>query len=138
MVEAKRFGQSAFQVEQLAKELALTIQQAGDRTPLLLLVLPDAPPVPVRSHGRMAVEDAITLGVEAIRQRFDLELDAVDTPRIADTVAVLTWDDLAFAINDALALLGAMDPSILASLERVVNTASAAIRWHASKDGGAA
>jgi len=134
-VEAKRFGRSSFQVEQLAKEHALVAQCAGHRAPLLLLVLPDSPPVPVESHGRMTIEDAINQGAQAIRQRFDVDLGGSDTAAIADAVAVVTWDEIEVALRRAQDEIVIDDSSVAACLSRVAGGASSAIRWHASKNG---
>lgn len=46
-VEAKRIRPSSFQTDQLARELILTVQQAGERVPLLLVTLGSPPPVRV-------------------------------------------------------------------------------------------
>ena len=61
-VEAKRIRTSAFQDEQLARELLLTTHHAAGRHPLLLLVLGAPPPIPVRGHGRLGMADAVHLG----------------------------------------------------------------------------
>ncbi|MDO9099767.1 MAG: hypothetical protein Q7V53_03350 [Caldisericota bacterium] len=133
-VEAKRFGRSSFQIEQLAKEFALTAQCAGKRASLLLLVLPEEPPISVRSHGRMTIEDAISRGAEAIRQRFDVGLRNLDAAAIADVVAFVTWDEIEVALSRALDETVVDEPSISACLSRIAYGAMSAIRWHASND----
>lgn len=51
LLEAKRIRSSSFQPEQLAREYVALRLRAGDRTPLLLLVLGTAPPVSVKGSG---------------------------------------------------------------------------------------
>ena len=51
----------SFQPKQLAREFVLTLQRAGDKHPILLLLLPEAPPVPVRGQGRRSISEAISL-----------------------------------------------------------------------------
>ena len=60
LVEAKRIRASSFQTDQLARELIAAVQQAGERVPLLLVILGSPPPVRVlKIPGRVSLEDAI-------------------------------------------------------------------------------
>ena len=48
VLEAKRLRRGSFQTEQLAREFLLVREHAAGRTPLLLLILAAAPPVPIQ------------------------------------------------------------------------------------------
>ena len=74
LVEAKRIRSSSFQVDQLAREFVAVLQEAEDRTPLLLLVL-GAPPrsrCAVRGTHRDSHSDICTLANVAAREDLGL------------------------------------------------------------------
>lgn len=93
-------GASSFQPEQLSREFACVVRDAGSARPLLLLITPTAPPVPVKGHGRLAVGAAIGLYLEPVWAR----TSGLDTPleellaRIPDTVAWMTWNEVQAAV----------------------------------------
>lgn len=132
-VEAKRFGRSSFQRDQLAREFMLVLQEAGERVPLLLLVLPKEPPIQVDSNGRMSLEAAVSLGVDSVCARISTT-KVPDVSLVAKTIAFTTWDNIAIALGEGLTASSAVDPSALGCVTRLVNSARSAIAWHAVRD----
>ena len=59
LVEAKRIRSSSFQPRQLAREFVMAQQFAGERRPILALLLSAPPPVRVQGRGRLSIRDAI-------------------------------------------------------------------------------
>jgi hypothetical protein len=59
--EAKRIRRSSFQAEQIAREYVALMAAAEGKSPLLSLILGSPPPVTVKGHGRLSVEDAASL-----------------------------------------------------------------------------
>jgi hypothetical protein len=132
LVEAKRLRRSAFQPEQLAREYVAVLQESGDRDPLLLLVLPEAPPVPIRGHGRLSISDAITGWLEPVLERADSELPPIDelVSRIESTVAFITWTDVSDGLVAGLSDFASADTAVRGSVSRLVQSAREAIEWH--------
>ena len=93
LVEAKRIRPSSFQAHQLPRELVALVSQAGARSPLLLLVLKEPPPVPVAGLGRLSLHDALTLDLPAVLAKTP-EVNATMhdlVERLPDIVAWITW-----------------------------------------------
>lgn len=125
LVEAKAPNdRSSFQPEQLARELVVTRDHARGRLAVLLLVLGAEPPVPVRGHGRMAVDEAIALGLTGLAAR------GVNASRGQVDVCWTTWG--AVADRTALALAGFRnaDPSVVSAVSRLAHQLTNAIRVH--------
>jgi len=137
-VEAKRLKRGAFQPEQLAREYVAVVREAEGkpsqpkRQPLLLLVLPEAPPVPIRGRGRMAIATAIEQCLPAVCARCDCDpLDAeMLRASINDVVAYTTWAAIGQQLEMGTSLLTDVDPSAHASIMRIASSASMALDWH--------
>jgi hypothetical protein len=132
LVEAKRIRQGRFQEEQLAREFVAVTREAVGRIPLLLLIIPTPPPVPVAHLGRLSVTDAIAARLDAVLGRTEAsELTADDLRcRINDTVAWITWPQLADAVARARRDLHIDQPSIAASVTRLCDFIADAIDRH--------
>ncbi|MFD2078116.1 hypothetical protein SAMN05421678_108297 [Actinopolymorpha cephalotaxi] len=132
LIEAKRIRTSSFQPEQLAREYVTAVREAGDRTPLLLLILGSAPPVTVRGHGRMGIEEAVALHLESVVDRMDgSDLDpAMLVDQISDVFAWTTWHDVGRVVADQERRFAADDPSVVASVRRLAASVTQAIERH--------
>jgi hypothetical protein len=126
-VEAKRLRTSAFQEEQLARELLLTAHHAAGRQPLLLLVLGAPPPVPVRGHGRLDIADAVRLGYRLISERLGKDWPICD-PRA--TVAYVTWTDIASMAISVAETYEIDDDSALRAIRRIATSVGDAVAAH--------
>lgn len=71
LLEVKRLKAGSFQREQIAREVLATVKEAQSRrrSPLLLLILPEDPPVLVRGMGRVSIRDAIGECLESLVQK---------------------------------------------------------------------
>jgi hypothetical protein len=134
LVEAKRIKPGAFQAEQLAREYLAVVQEAQDRgrQALLLLVLPENPPVAVSGYGRLEIREAIANSLTLVLLRCD---HAFQPPEellsdVSSVVAHTTWTALAQAIDAGLHEFSCGDRSVDASVLRVANAALTAIKWH--------
>jgi hypothetical protein len=132
LLEAKGMGRSAFQSEQLSREFACVVRDAGNARPLLLLITPTAPPVPVKGHGRLPVGAAIGLYLEPVLTR----TKGLDTPlddliaRIPDTVAWITWNEVQAAVANAHIDTAALPVSVAGTVQRLRDDLVKAIDWH--------
>jgi hypothetical protein len=132
LVEAKRIREGRFQEEQLAREFVAVTSEAAGRTPLLLLIIPARPPVPVAKLGRVTIEDAIAARLDSVLARTDAETPTADLllQRIDETVAWITWPQLAETVRDARSRLHVEHPSVDAAITRLSDFLAAAIRRH--------
>lgn len=126
-VEAKRIKTSAFQAEQLVRELLLTGHHAAGRTPLLLLVLGAPPPIPVRGHGRLDIADAVALGADLISERLGQDI-AIGDPMA--TIAHITWNEIAGIIKRGAEAYVSADDSALRAIRRIAAAAVDAVSAH--------
>lgn len=132
LLEAKRIRSSSFQPEQLARELLCTLEEAGDRRPLLWLLLGEEPPVRVEGHGRLSIVDAIGLALPHVLERCDDPHDSDQLlSRIDEVVAWTTWHQLQTTVRWALGTYACDDPSTLASVGRLAASVIHAIDRHA-------
>jgi hypothetical protein len=69
LVEAKRIRAGAFQPEQLAREYLCLLRDFSRPTRLLLLILPVPPPIVVRGHGRLSINNAILSRLPAVHAK---------------------------------------------------------------------
>ncbi|GAB2966453.1 hypothetical protein [Saccharothrix stipae] len=131
LVEAKKIGRSSFQPQQLAREYLAVTRQAGDRTPLLLLILGTPPPVLVTGHGRMPVHDAIAHHLPTVHAlaHHPGPLDEL-IGRIPDVCAWTTWHDLTHTVTDQHARTTDADPSTAATIARLVTSITHAVARH--------
>lgn len=132
LVEAKRVGRSSFQPEQLAREYVAVLQEAGDRHPLLLLILPGPPPIAVKAHGRMDIHDAVEQWTRQVVERSESELPPIEEVlgRIDATVAFTTWAEISKQMAEALETFSASDQSVADSVTRLADAIRGAIAWH--------
>lgn len=132
LVEAKRIRPSSFQTDQLARELIATIQQAGERVPLLLLILGSPPPVRVlKIPGRVSLEDAIGQRLHKV----DAWLGAGLTPeylinRIPETLAWTTWGEIRDLLGANRLRFSDVPNGLGRSVSRLCDAAITAIHWH--------
>jgi hypothetical protein len=132
MLEAKRIRYGQFYPDQLAREFLATLQEAGGRCPLFLLVLPDAPPVRVKGHTRLQIKDAIARWLPEVLNRTERDFSPVDQllPQIEATVAYTTWQRVSDSVARSLEESTSADSSVRGSISRLAQTAIRAIAWH--------
>jgi hypothetical protein len=137
MLEAKRIKRGAFMPEQLAREFLAVIQEARNRSGLLLLVLPAPPPVCVRGHGRLALHEAVAHWLPRVLERVEGEFPAINElcSKIDSIVAYTTWQRVYDGVKDALDKFSSADPSLQRSVSRLADAVLDAIRWHGLPDG---
>ena len=132
LVEAKRIRRSDFQPEQLARELATVVTNAGDRAPLVLLILGAPPPVSVKGAGRLSLRDAIVHGLPGLAARGSIEVSSIPglLAGMDSVVAWTTWMDVASAVEEAAKTYTTGDPSADRAIARLVSDLSSAVAWH--------
>jgi hypothetical protein len=134
LVEAKRIKRGAFQPEQLAREYLVVLQTAKgtNRTPLLLLLLPEPPPVPVSRNGRLEIHDAIDRCLDRVLSRCTHEFAPRDVllADVRSVVAYITWPALREAVTTGLADFSCGDASVARAVSRTANAVLSAIAWH--------
>lgn len=135
LIEAKGMSRSAFQPEQLAREYICAVRDAGSRLPLLLLVLPNEPPVPVKKHGLLSIEDAIGTHLQSVLARTTglAGTAAVLMERVAETVAWITWPEVQDVVRKVEIENAALPSGIGATIERLRSDLVRAIDWHSGR-----
>jgi hypothetical protein len=134
-VEGKRLRAASFQVQQLAKELVAVCRDAAERLPLLLLVIPEPPPILVRGHGRQSLRDAIRPDLASVIGRTrncSLTVEHLDAA-IDSTVAWVTWDEIRDGVIANANAFAATVPSaggMHGTVQRLATIIDTAIRWH--------
>lgn len=124
VVEAKAIRRASFQVEQLAREVLVTQRHAQGRHAVLLLVLGTPPPVLVKGVGRLSIEGAVESGMQRIAARVP-SIPATDVE-----VLWTTWNSIADRVEMEVAAFLNPDPSVIASVHRIGQGLTAAIRSH--------
>ena len=132
LVEAKRIRRSSFQPAQLARELVLTMRDAGERKPLLLLILGHEPPVPVQGHGRLAIRDAIAAPLPEVLARARNHQLTVEgcLAALDETVAWTTWASLRAVVAEQAEIYTG-DASTKGTIRRLAHSVLEAIDRHA-------
>ena len=132
LVEAKRIRSSRFGTDQLARELTVTVQQAGHRVPLLLVVLGSPPPVRVEKiAGRVSLEDAINRSLEDADVWRQIGIEPGDLAgRIPETLAWTTWGQIREVLEVSRLRFAAAPDTLGASVTRLCAAATRAIDWH--------
>jgi hypothetical protein len=135
-VEAKRIKSSSFQAHQLGREYVVTVREAGDRMPLLLLILGKEPPVKIARGGRQEVAEAINGSLEAV-------LKIIKPPPrplpelvklIKPSVAWITWQAISDLLKEqAVSFRAKRGASVSAcnAVDRIVLSVTDAIKIHA-------
>ena len=132
LVEAKRIRPSSFQTDQLARELIATVQQAGERVPLLLVILGSPPPVRVlQIPGRVSLEAAITQRLDMVDAWLESELRPEDLiSRIPQTLAWTTWGEIRDVLAANRLRFSSAQDGLGSSVTRLCDAAIEAINWH--------
>jgi len=132
LVEAKRIHKGEFQPKQLAREFVLVTREAQNRYPLLLLILGQAPPVRVRKHGCLTIQEAIRLHLPAVFDEVEdhpYTLSELDE-KIEDTISWITWDAVAEVVERQSNTFSVTPPSVQACVERLAQAVVGCIQWH--------
>lgn len=132
IVEAKRILRSKFQTEQLAREYVALMRDAAGRTPLLLLLLGTGPFVNVDGHGRITVEDAISLHLAPVLAKTEasnLEHDFL-IQQIPHVVAWTTWTEISAIVAGQAHVFTSPDASVQASVRRLAESLTSSIARH--------
>jgi hypothetical protein len=132
MVEAKRIRPSSFQTEQLAREYVALLTAAGERLPLLLLILPGPPPLAVKGHGRLDVQEAVMLRLADVLARTDGGAGSLETlvARIPDVLAWVTWDEIRTLVGAGRDAFREAPAGLGSTVERLCEAVTTAIDWH--------
>ena len=131
-VEAKRIRSSRFQTDQLAREFHVTLQQAGDRVPLLLVILGSPPPVVVSQiPGRVPLEEAIAQRLDQVATQWESPSGAEDlVDLIPDTVAWTTWAEIRAVLTANRQRFSDVPCGLGSTVTRLCDAAATAIEWH--------
>jgi hypothetical protein len=133
LVEAKGFRKGAtFNVEQLPRELLCLQAHSGNRTPLLLLVLPTPPPIRLAGSGRHDVDAGVAVGLESLCARAGMAVEEYETllASIPNRVAWITWSEIYTVVTRQKGALSHLPSSIAAALQRTADGVAETIRWH--------
>jgi hypothetical protein len=130
LIEAKRIRRSSFQPHQLACEFATVLQEAGGRTPLLLLILWDEPPVAVQRRGRIAIADAITGPLDTVLDQSAREVLPNLDQLIRDHVAWITWSEIEAVVKRHAADFADAPSGTSGTVDRLCESLVSAIAWH--------
>ena len=106
-VEAKRIRASSFQEHQITRTLHAMLTSTAQETRLLLLVLDSPPPLKVQGVGAVGIAEAVAHSTSAIEGPEREMLLAAGR----DSVAWITWDELAAAVRQAADLYACGDAS---------------------------
>ncbi|MCR6488796.1 hypothetical protein M8542_38815 [Amycolatopsis sp. OK19-0408] len=133
LVEAKAIRAGTFGPEQLAREYFAVTAAAGERMPLLLLILGAAPPVAIRGRsGRFGIAEAVATNLEAVyakaaRHPWPLaELQA----RVTESCAWLTWAEVADLVTAEHERGRHSGTFAAGTVDRLVATITRAVHWH--------
>jgi hypothetical protein len=132
LVEAKRIRPSSFQREQLARELVVLAQQCGEKTPILLLVLGEAPPVKVERVGRVGVSEAVRARLRGVFDRTENVIQSWERidAMVDGAIGWVTWRGIAETIKAQLTTFHVGCPSTEAATRRVADTLTNAVARH--------
>lgn len=125
-VEAKRIRASSFQEHQITRTLHAMLTSTAHDTRLLLLVLGSPPPVKVQGVGTVGISEAVAHSTSPMEAREREVLVAAGR----DSVAWITWDELAAAVRRAADLYACGDSSTVAAVRRSSDAIARAIAWH--------
>ncbi len=108
------------------------MQQAGDRTPLLLVVLGSPPPVAVEKiAGRVELEEAVIQRLEHVMTAPESSWRSEDlVRRIPDTLAWTTWAEIQAVVMANRHRFSNAPDGLAATVTRLCDAATTAIHWH--------
>lgn len=133
LVEVKRIRRSSFQPEQLAREYVALLLDAQQRTPLLLVVLGEPPPVRVAGHSeRLSLEDAVKSRLDAVSSRMEGVPISPDEMRrrLPDTLAWVTWSEIKQITLRQAQQFTHLDHHLAGTIRRLATSVTTAIDWH--------
>ncbi|TCC48054.1 hypothetical protein E0H73_43010 [Kribbella pittospori] len=132
MVEAKRIRRSSFQAEQLAREYLALLTAAGEKLPVLFLILPGPPPLAVRGHGRMGIHEAVSLRLDDVLAKTGGEAGSFESlaARIPDVLAWVTWDEIRTLVGGGRDAFRGARAGLGRTVERLCDAVTTAIDWH--------
>lgn len=131
LVEAKAMS-GYFQPEQLAREYLALLKDAGNKVPLLFLILGSGPPVAVRGHGRLDLEDAVAMHLERAHTRTTgvaLQPQELLT-QLPSVLAWTTWHDIRDAVLRQSAPYADATGGAASTVRRLCEAVATAIDWH--------
>jgi hypothetical protein len=134
LVEAKAIRSGQFQLNQLAREYVVLVQESGPKVPLLLLILGNAPPVKVEKvPGLIAPRESIRQQLpEAAKHAIELGATVTElSSQIDDRLAWITWSEIAEVVGDAVTAYSGSS-STDKTVQRLAATLIRAVDWHAS------
>jgi hypothetical protein len=131
-VEAKRIRSSRFQADQLAREFVATLQRAGDRVPLFLVVLGSPPPVAVdKMPGRVQLGEAVTQRLGRVMPDLEPSSSIHELiSRIPETLAWTTWAEIRTVLGANRDRFSGAPHGLAATVTRLCDAAMTAIDWH--------
>lgn len=126
LVEAKRIRAASFQRDQLLRTLMALRTCAHDRTPLLLLVTGQPPPLPVSGLGRLQPLEAVDEGLA--------DLPVAERPSLqqlaAEGLVWTTWSDITTITRNAADGWAPAEPSGHGSVQRLAGVITASVARH--------
>ncbi|MFC2130594.1 hypothetical protein ACFLSQ_04110 [Bacteroidota bacterium] len=138
LVEAKGFGSSSFQEEQLAREYLLTIQEAKkqNKIPFLFLFIDEKPPVKVKKIGEIAIYDAISnkLGVVLSKSGNSTSHMEFYQDKIKDIVGWITWEQIKNIVDKQLQSFNCESESLKNTVKRIANSIIYSIEIHSKNE----
>jgi len=114
----------------------LALRDAGPRTPILLLILGTAPPVRVTKHGRLSLQEAVSLYLDAVLAKAENHSFTPEHARsiIGDVICWVTWHEISTVIQAQCDAFHTTDLSLKACINRLASSITAAIDWHGISD----
>ena len=95
-------------------------------------LVPAPPPVAVAGRGRCSLQDALTAGLaEVVAKTPELGATVDDLiDRLPDTVAWITWTEIAEVTRRQAALFGTAPDGLAGTVRRLTAAVTQAIEWH--------
>ena len=133
LIEAKRIRPAAFQAKQLAREVVAAVKTADDREPLVALLLGHPPPIHVKNHGELSIEEAVDLHLSNVVEReteaFELPLEEVRA-RIPEILCWITWNQIAEIVMSQAGAFTSESVSVQNAVRRMAQTMGTIVTWH--------
>jgi hypothetical protein len=108
------------------------MQEAGERVPLLFVILGSPPPVAVdRFPQRVLLQEAITQRLEYLATSWEAPSNPEDLAnRISETLAWTTWADIRHVLAANRHRASEAPEALAATITRLCDAATTAIDWH--------